>query len=409
MLIIVACFFKWNEKCDDIYKYNKTQRQFQNIEFENIKKDKTKLTTISLYNDKNPFESSYFALTANEIQVPIYCKILYPLTIRGIINEEEISSILVVKSLLSIYLIAKATSSILHSLGLVLLATVIIDSLYCKIARKTADHNTKGIKTLQEAIDRKKALQILLLKHQESGQINEVEDLKKIVEETTKKLEDTKNTNDEKLRIEGERATKNNYIKEIISDVIVKIHEGSTVETSLYLEFTINNEKINTKECKVYVALGARKNPKDIEIAISDGLRYTIASCNITLDSVIAEFNKENITITLDKAKIKMIDSETDKEYLEEAQDKSSAMLIRYGDGVRFLFKRESEIFGIDNEGVEYPYDEDGDVELYYNEIDFGSDIKEHDKKSIRIQLKPKIDSNNKEGIIKELMNIKAI
>jgi hypothetical protein len=305
LLIIVACFFKWNEKCDDIYKYNKTQRQFQNIEFENIKKDKTKLTTISLYNDKNPFESSYFALTANEIQVPIYCKILYPLTIRGIINEEEISSILVVKSLLSIYLIAKATSSILHSLGLVLLATVIIDSLYCKIARKTAGHNTKGIKTLQEAIDKKKALQFLLLKHQESGQINEVEYLKDKITETEKEANQSQK---QKQRLENTLAVRNTVLK----NDILKIHgapKGTEVATSLYLEFTINNNKINTQECKVYVALGDRKNPKDIEIAISDGLRYTIEGCNITLDSVIAAFKTENITITLDKAKIKMIDS----------------------------------------------------------------------------------------------------
>jgi hypothetical protein len=114
----------------------------------------------------------------------------------------------------------------------------------------------------------------------------------------------------------------------------------------------------------------------------------------------------------LDKAKIKT----TNEKGCQYSWDESIATLLWYYGCVRFFFIEKLKKFYFDEDGYMYHdvecqelYDEEEDEQLYYNEIDFGDDIKEHDKKSIRIQLKPKIDSNNKKGIIKELMNIKAI
>jgi hypothetical protein len=267
-----------------------------------------------------------------------------------------VSSVLVIKSVLSIYLIAKATSSILHSLGLVLFAIACIDWCYCFMANWTASWHTKGIKNLQEAANKKQALISYLLNYKTQHGISEIKDITDKHKEAIKQITD-----------KVDKLKENHSIAEAVWDDILNITNSAydaELETNFYLKVFIQDYRLDLTKCKLYVN-------NCYSIKIDEWLTEILNSCNITLTSIKEAFDN------------------------------------RRGGGCSNINFNTFGIEGADSLVLQYyrgtiVMSNDEDKFLFYDSIEC-KDLPPGLNASINIRLKPKITSDNKEKIVKDL------
>ena len=146
-------------ECDRIFKENSQKRHLQQIIIEDIKNHKK----IKYEDVSNILKHQMVPV---ETEVGFVCKILYPLTTRGITNDEDVSATLIIKSSLLIYLIIKCLSLLLQKIGLSILLDSAIAVCYCWLANWSATLTTKGRDSLQEALNKKNNL---ISKYKEFG------------------------------------------------------------------------------------------------------------------------------------------------------------------------------------------------------------------------------------------------
>ena len=139
------------KKCDRIFKENSQKRHLQQIIIEDIKHHKK----IKYEDVSNILKHQMVPV---ETEVGFVCKILYPLTTRGITNDEDVSATLIIKSSLLIYLITKCMSLLLQKIGVSILLDSFIAVCYCWLANWSAKWTTKGRDSLQEALNKKNDL-----------------------------------------------------------------------------------------------------------------------------------------------------------------------------------------------------------------------------------------------------------
>ncbi len=151
--------------CDDIFTYNNNQRLLKSTAFElfkslnqntEIQKQKLLNNIASLrgeaLNLQNAMQDADGKPLFKEVPVPIWCKIAYPLTIRGITNQEEISLALIIKTIFAIFIFAKVISIFLHSLGFVTLLTNIISWWKCFILGLSINKTEESVNKVEKEI-----------------------------------------------------------------------------------------------------------------------------------------------------------------------------------------------------------------------------------------------------------------
>ncbi len=151
IFVLVILCFGTPKKCDRIFKENSQKRHLQQIIIEDIKNHKK-------IKDEDVSNILKHQIVPAETEVGFVCKILYPLTTRGITNDEDVSAILIIKSSLLIYLIIKCLSLLLQKIGVSILLDSLIAVCYCSLANWSAYLTTKGRDSLQEALNKKNDL-----------------------------------------------------------------------------------------------------------------------------------------------------------------------------------------------------------------------------------------------------------
>ena len=172
------------KKCDRIFKENSQKRHLQQIIIEDIKHHKK----IKYEDVSNILKHQMVPV---ETEVGFVCKILYPLTTRGITNDEDVSATLIIKSSLLIYLITKCMSLLLQKIGVSILLDSFIAVCYCWLANWSAKWTTKGRDSLQKALNKKNDL---INKYKEFGIAKDV-DKAKLKKENEKLATENKKLN----------------------------------------------------------------------------------------------------------------------------------------------------------------------------------------------------------------------
>jgi hypothetical protein len=147
--------------CDEIFAYNKEQRLLKLTALEVFKtnvnqhggfKDKMQ-NNLTILNVASNLNRSQFLF--KQVYVPFTCKLIYPLSIRGVLNEEEVSLALIIKNLLSIYVAAKIISVILNRFGVAIAIANMVVGFKVRLIRKSLN------KTEQSVIGAKKEIEKL--------------------------------------------------------------------------------------------------------------------------------------------------------------------------------------------------------------------------------------------------------
>jgi hypothetical protein len=159
MICWMLCF-NMPQKCDKIFKENSQKRHLQQILIDDVKNYKHAKIEDRISNVQTILspQSQSNAINLTETDVGFVCKIIYPLTTRGITNDEDISTALIIKSTLFLYLIIKSLSLLLQAVGLSIFIDSLISLLYCYVAMWSAGLSTKGKAALEKALEKKRKL-----------------------------------------------------------------------------------------------------------------------------------------------------------------------------------------------------------------------------------------------------------
>jgi hypothetical protein len=153
--------------CDDIFTYNNNQRLLKSTAFElfkslnqntEIQKQKLLNNIASLRGEalklQNAMQDADGKPLFKEVPVPIWCKIAYPLTIRGITNQEEISLALILKTIFAVFIFAKVISISLHSLGVVVGFANVISCWKCFVLKLSINKTEKSVNKVEKEIEK---------------------------------------------------------------------------------------------------------------------------------------------------------------------------------------------------------------------------------------------------------------
>jgi hypothetical protein len=171
IMLLLMCCFGVSKECDKIFKENSQKRHLQQIIINDVKNHKN----ITLEDSISNVQKILVHHNTTETEVSFTCKIIYPLTTRGITNDEEISTTLIIKSTLLIYLIIKCLSLLLQAIGVSIWLDSLVSICYCSLAMRSAEWTTKGRDSLVEALKKKDKLIKKYMAHGTSKAINTAE------------------------------------------------------------------------------------------------------------------------------------------------------------------------------------------------------------------------------------------